>query len=185
MIVCRYRAWLEGGDASDLEPELASMLDDLAAQAMRGLRRADEADDALQDTVLDLLQQRARLPHDLPLEAVARTLLHRRIQRNARQSQRQRRRFCSWEEVDEEELVHHEPAAPELPSLKALPESQHAALFALAEFGDGASAAASLGVTLGYFHVLIHRARATLNPIYLKTPHRIALHPWDSPTASA
>ncbi len=86
MIASRYRAWLEGGDPSDLEPELAPLLPALGAQARHLLGHASDADDAVQDAMVELLRSRSRIPPDLPLAAIVHRLLWERaiMQRRTR-----------------------------------------------------------------------------------------------------
>jgi DNA-directed RNA polymerase specialized sigma24 family protein len=95
MIDSRYRAWLEGGDPADLEPELQALLPALRSQAQRVLGNGSDADDAVQEACVVLLATRGRLPAAVPLVAVARRLTGQRALMEARARQRRWRRFAA------------------------------------------------------------------------------------------
>ncbi len=93
MIDSRYRVWLERGEPADLEEELGGLLPSLRGQARRVLGNAADADDAVQEACVVLLQTRERLPVGVPLAAVARRLTGQRALMAARSRQRRWRRF--------------------------------------------------------------------------------------------
>jgi DNA-directed RNA polymerase specialized sigma24 family protein len=93
MIASRYRAWLEGGDPADLEPELAALLPALRAKAKWVLGNATDADDAVQEACVVLLITRQRLPAEVPLAAIAHRLTGQRALMEARARQRRWRRY--------------------------------------------------------------------------------------------
>jgi DNA-directed RNA polymerase specialized sigma24 family protein len=94
MIASRYRAWLEGGDPADLEPELAALLPALQAKARWMLGNAADADDAVQEACVVLLENRERLPALQPLAAIAHRLAGQRALMAGRARQRRWRRFA-------------------------------------------------------------------------------------------
>ncbi len=95
MIASRYRSWLEHGQPADLDVELEALLPSLRRQAQRVLGNATDADDAVQEACVVLLQTRQRLPQAVPLAAVARRLTGQRALMAARARQRRWRRFAA------------------------------------------------------------------------------------------
>ncbi len=93
MIDSRYRIWLASGESADLEEELGGLLPSLRCQARRVLGNAADADDAVQEACVVLLETRERLPMGVPLAAVARRLTGQRALMVARSRQRHWRRF--------------------------------------------------------------------------------------------
>ncbi len=93
MIADRYRAWLESGVGADLEDALAPLLPRLHAQARRVLGNAADADDAVQDACVVILETRQRLPTAVPFVAIACRLTNQRALMAARSRQRRWRRF--------------------------------------------------------------------------------------------
>jgi len=57
-----HRAWLEGGDPTNLDGDLAALLPGLYVQAQRILGNEADADDAVQKACVVLIETRARLP---------------------------------------------------------------------------------------------------------------------------
>ncbi len=142
MIACRYQAWREGGRPEDLEPELAAVLPGLHAQARRLLGRSHDADDAVQDALVELLRCRDRLPADVPLVVVVRRLVWERAVMQARSRTRRRRH----EEPLQDEPYHLSGARAEPTLLPQLDGQEHALAQGLMSGLAGGALARSLGV---------------------------------------
>jgi len=94
MIACHYRAWLEHGHPADLEGKLGALLPRLHAQARRVLGNDTDADDAVQEACVVMLETREHLPTSVPLAAIAHRLTSQRALMTARARTRRWRRFC-------------------------------------------------------------------------------------------
>ena len=95
MIACHYRAWLDHGHPTDLEGELAALLPRLHAQARKVLGNDTDADDAVQEACVVMLETREHLPTSVPLAAIAHRLTSQWALMPARARPRRWRRFCS------------------------------------------------------------------------------------------
>jgi len=161
MIASRYRVWLEAGDPVDLEPELAPLLPALRAQARRRLPQQGDAEDAVQDAVLELLRSRCHLPPELPLPAVARRLVEERMLMRGRVLRRRRcREMILYDE--------HSAAMPDkltqvdFQLLDRLEPIQQRILRGIIARVDRKTLATQEGISLGKLAVLCHRARRRL-----------------------
>ncbi len=162
MIARRYHAWLAQGRPEDLEAELTGILPGLHAHARRLLRSASEADDAVQEAMIELLRCRQSLPPELPLEVVAHRLVYERSLMSARARQRGERRFRALGSVAEPVVTPPHACAGADSPLDAASPGDRALLLAVSSGEPVSSLTRRLGVGRSTLQVRIHRSRVRI-----------------------
>jgi len=162
VIASRYRAWLELGRPEDLAPELEALLPSLTAHARRILRSHADAEDVVQDAVVELLRTRHNLPAGLALPVIMHRLVFERGLMQARSRRLRWRRESGLVDAIPAP-VDVEPHTVDIDWLLArLSPTQRRVCVALAAGADCRQLAERDGTSRGRVATLLHRIRQRL-----------------------
>jgi len=162
----RYLRYARTGDRAALEAALTPYLDRAYTQARRFLGDGDEAADAVQEAVLQLMRTAGSYDGSVPFGARLARLVHIACLRLIRSKVRWRRRDPSADVVEPPRGDDEEIGATVRSAVTELPERDRAAIdlhyFAGLPQREAASA---LGMSENAFAVRVHRARERLRAI--------------------
>jgi RNA polymerase sigma factor (sigma-70 family) len=164
----RYLHYARSGDTAELDTLIRDHLDQGYAQARRMLGSPLEAEDAVQEAVLQLLRGCKRYTGSVPFAACWARVIHVACHRVRLSRARRNRREIEARRMAQLQVEHHMPeeddsSAVLRSAVNALPDADQAAIdlhyFAGLSQRDAATA---LGVSENAFSVRLHRARNRL-----------------------